>query len=155
MANFWFPHALHQIGSGALNLGTQVLGVTLNEDVNTLRTDGAGGVDHTQLSGITTPNYHPNADFAANKQLANVQFLKDAANNRSELTADPTVFTSLPNSGEDVGDAMVYARVTDETDSYGIAAFDTQGFPFTPTGSDNTINWNAEGVLQLASAGTP
>lgn len=145
MPNFWYTHAKNQLGAGALNLGTADLRVLLAEVPNTTEDDDANR-DVTSISGFTTLNEHPTAGRIA---LVNQVYAVDNANNRSELTADPTVFPNLADSGEQVQNAILYLHVTDDTDSYPVASFDTGGFPFTPTGEDNTITWNAEGVVQV------
>ena len=45
--------------------------------------------------------------------------------------------------------ALLYIHVTDDTDSIPAAWIDTGGFPFDGTGANNTIQWNALGIVQL------
>lgn len=153
MANFWYPHPLHLLGQGTfildpLEVGNETLAALLVITGTTALQDDANR-DVVALSGFGTLAEHPSA---GRPTLANVSYDKDAGNNRTEITADPTVFTSLadPGGGNQVEAVIVYAERGLDSVDVPIAAFDTGGFPFTPTGSDNTVNWNAEGALQLA-----
>ena len=147
---FWYPHAAHEIGLGTYNLGTAVIRTLLVLTGTSALTDDANR-DVTNVAAFTTLNEHPSA---LRVTLSNQSYDKDAANNRSELTADPSVFSSLPNTGSDVVAAISYLFGTSDADSPPMWAADDNGFPFTPTGSDNTITWDAEGAVQITTPAT-
>lgn len=74
----------------------------------------------------------------------------DDPNNRSEFDANNFTWTALGGAANETAQAMVLiAFVTAATDSTAVAYIDTGGFPFTTNGSDVTVTWNVEGVIQL------
>lgn len=79
---------------------------------------------------------------------------QDDANDRAEFDANNATFSSVTQAGsETVVAAVVYKHVTNDSDSIPIAFIDNMtGMPLTPNGSDITITWDAQGILQLASA---
>lgn len=151
MTNFWYPNGLHEVALGNINLGSADLRVILCELTNTTQ-DNDANRDANFIDDFTTLNEHPTG---GREIVANTTLAKDAPNNRSEVTADPTVWTALVDSGENVTNAVLYLHVATDADSIPIASFNTGGFPFTPTGSDNTITWNVEGMLQIDTTTGP
>lgn len=151
MTNFWYPHAIHQVGSGALNLGAADLRVILVLVGTTADLDDANR-DVTSISGFVDLKEHTAAGRIA---LVNETFAKVAAQNWSVLTADPTTWNPLPVSVPplDVKAAILYQHITDDTDSYPVAWIDEGGYPVTPTGlTRHTINWDLVlGALQVRS----
>ncbi len=81
--------------------------------------------------------------------LANEAVNIDDGNDRAELDADDSSFTSLSGDGtRDVQGALIYKHVTNDTDSPAIAFVDfSADIPSTATQID--VPWNAEGILQL------
>lgn len=77
---------------------------------------------------------------------------QDDANDRAEFDAADVTFSSVSRAGsETVVAFVVYKHVTADSDSIPIAFVDSAtGLPLTPNGSDITIAWNAEGILQLS-----
>lgn len=76
---------------------------------------------------------------------------QDDVNDRAEFDAADVTFTAVSQlAAETVVAAVLFKFVTTDADSIPIAHIDTGGFPKTPNGSDITITWNAEGILQLA-----
>ena len=76
----------------------------------------------------------------------------DDTNNRAEFDANDASFTGLGgNAARAIQGALVYRHITNDTDSVPIAFIDfTADIPATATQID--IPWDAEGILQGASA---
>lgn len=85
------------------------------------------------------------------KALASADVAIDAPNNRVEFTADPSIWTALGAGTRQGAAAIIYKHVTNDADSPVISAFTDGGFPFTASGADFPINWNAEGLIQAAT----
>lgn len=77
---------------------------------------------------------------------------QDDANDRAEFDADDVTFSSVSQAASETVVAVVYYKhVTDDTDAIPIAFDDSlTGLPLTPNGSDITITFSAEGILQLS-----
>ena len=96
------------------------------------------------------------ADVAANelsgtgyarKTLTGEATSQDDVNNRAEGDANDPTWTAI-NAGTAAA-AILFAFVTNDADSWLIAHIDTGGFPITTNGGDLTIQFNAEGVIQV------
>lgn len=83
------------------------------------------------------------------KVLAGEALATDATNDRVELTATATTWTTLGAGTRSVAGALVYKHVTNDADSPVLAWFDDGGFPKAATGSDFTVTWSSEGLMQL------
>jgi hypothetical protein len=81
------------------------------------------------------------------KALVNRQVVADQANNRAEADADDVSWANATLVS--VTAAVVYREGTSDADSKLIAYFDS-GFPVSPTAVDLILQWNAEGILQVA-----
>lgn len=146
MANQFFDHGKHTLGLGDLEFDTADWRCLLVMTGYSFATDRAV----TSLSGSTTilANEYDGANYAR-QALANEAWTKDATNHRSELTCDPIVFSSLgPGSAQCVA-AIIFVFITNDSDSYPFLDINDGGFPFDGTGSDNTINPDAEGLIQI------
>lgn len=143
MVNSFFNHFKHQVGLAAVNFSTvdwRVLLTMSNYDYATEKDDSF--LSTMTLDECDGANY-------ARQALASEAWTKDATNNRSELTADPVVFSALGAGTRQNESAVLYIHAG--ADSANIPALDMNegGFPFDGTGSDNTITFDAEGVIQL------
>ena len=84
------------------------------------------------------------------KALAAQVVNQDDPNNRAELDAVDITWTALgAGTRQNVG-MILYKHVTNDADSIPIAYMDSGGFPFDGNGGDETVHWNAEGILQVA-----
>lgn len=97
----------------------------------------------TDLDEMVATNY-------SRKALASEAVSENAGGNRAEFDATDVVWTALGAGARAVQGAIVYKHVSSDADSIPIAFIDTGGFPFTASGADFTIQWNAAGILQLA-----
>lgn len=83
------------------------------------------------------------------KVLANKAVNKDDANDRAEFDADDVTWTTLAACTRQLVGALLYKHVTNDADSPIIAWVEFAAAK-TPDGSDFTIQWNVEGILQLS-----
>jgi hypothetical protein len=145
MANFWYNEAKRALAAGELDLDTDDLRVILVMTFTTADTED----DVNTISGFTTLDEYDHVGYAR-VAIANLQINEDAANDRAEVDGDNTVFASLGVGTRQCQAAIVYKHVTNDADSVPIAFYDTGGFPFDGTGSNVTIQWNTQGILQIA-----
>ena len=81
--------------------------------------------------------------------LASEATSQDDANDRAEFDATDFVFSAVAAQNAIVA-VLVFKFVTNDSDSIPIMFIDSMtGLPLTPNGSDITITWNAQGILQL------
>ena len=101
-------------------------------------------IDH-ELSGTGYVAGHGNS---GRKTIASKAFSEDDPNDRGEFDAADLVWTAI-NAG--IADAVILLKEgsSDDTDALLIAYIDSGGFPVTTNGGDFTVQWNAEGILQL------
>lgn len=144
MASFLYNEFKRASAAGELDLNAhdiRVLLVMTNTTVDT-QNDGINFVNgFTTLDEMDGTNY-------ARKTLANEAVNKDDANDRAEFDADDVVWTGLGNGTRQIQGALLFRFVTNDTDSVPIAFVEFLS-TINPGGSDLTIQWNAEGVLQL------
>jgi len=145
MANFIFNEAKRALAAGELDLDTDDLRLMLVMTNTTADTED----DVNFVGSFTTLDEYDGASYAR-QAIAGKVINEDAANNRAELDGTDTVFTSLGAGTRQAQAAVLYKHVTNDADSVPIAYFDTGGFPFDGTGSNVTVQWNAEGILQVA-----
>ncbi len=98
------------------------------------------------LNDFTTLDEHATA---GRKALANEAVNKDDANDRAEFDADDVTWTALANGARAIAGALIYKHV-DGTDANDLViAWIEFASTQNPGGSDFTIQFNAEGILQL------
>jgi len=162
MANFVYNHFKHLVGSAGTgaNLTTadfRVLFVMTNTTAGPLGTDNSGtdAEDVLTVGGFDDLDEydgsgHPAGGIALTYPVSQVaSYTKNAANNRSELDADDVLFSALAAGTRQAAAAFLYSFISDLASSIPVAWYDSGGFPFTGSGSDVTIQWNAGGVLQV------
>jgi hypothetical protein len=100
------------------------------------------------LADFTTIDKDDGANFAV-KACANQAVNKDDANDRAELDADDITWTALGNGTRQLVGALIKKHV-DGTDANDLAiAWVEFASAQSPGGSDFTVSWDAEGILQL------
>jgi len=82
------------------------------------------------------------------KALANEAVNKDDANDRAEFDADDVTWTALGVGTRTTVGVLVYKFVATDADHVPICYVEFAG-AVTHDGTDFTIQWNAEGILQL------
>lgn len=144
MANFWYNEAKRALAEGELDLVDDTLMVMLVMTNTTVDTED----DKNTLSGFTTLDEYDGANYARGT-IASLAIAEDSANDRAEIDGADQVFASLGAGTRQCQAAVIYKFVTNDSDSVPIAYYDTGGFPFDGTGSNVTIQWNAQGILQI------
>lgn len=105
-------------------------------DANTL----AGFSNLDEMTGV---NY-------VRKALAAEAVTENAGSNRAEFDAQDLTWTALGAGPRQVVGAVLYKHVASDADSVPVAYIDTGGFPFTASGADFSVFWNAAGILHAA-----
>lgn len=101
------------------------------------------------LADYTTLDEMDGANYVV-KALANEAVNKDDANDRAEFDADDVTYTALGDGTRAVQGVELYKHV-DGTDANDLAcAFIQFSTNQNPGGSDFSIQWSAEGILQLS-----
>lgn len=110
----------------------------------------AGGandpVDH-ELSGTGYVSGHANS---GRKTLASKTITVDKPNDRTEFDAADVVWPGI-NAGTAAQAEIHKEGSADDTTARLLCHVDSGGFPLVTNGTDLTIQWNTEGVLQLST----
>lgn len=144
MANFVYTGAKTKLANADLDLASADLRALLVMTNTTADTEK----DVANIAAFSTLDEHDGANYAR-KTLADEAVAQDDANDRAELDATDVTWTALGAGTRQCQALVVYVHVTNDSDSYPFLYIDTGGFPFTATGADVTIQWNAEGIFQL------
>ena len=146
MANIVYNKGLQGILNGDFDLLTSNIRVALvtssytaNKDDDFYDDGGANDVIDHELSGT---GYTAKGELLGTKAVT-----MDDANDRAEFDAANSVWSGI-NAGTAAA-AVVYYDSGVATTSHLIAYIDQGGFPIVTNGGDLTINWNAEGILQI------
>lgn len=149
MASFVYgPGALAMIlGSGVTNtldflnhtiqVGLSTSTHVPNKDNNFLDDAGADDFIDGELSGTGYTR----------QTLGSKTLAYDSANDRVEFDAADTVWTAI--TAGTAAQATVHRDNTTDATSTLMCNVDTGGFPVVTNGGDLTIQWNAEGIVQL------
>ncbi len=146
MANFIYTEAKRALAEGEIDFASDDIRVVLcmtnttcdtEEDVTLMNGFSGDGLDEYDGS-----NYGRAA-------LANEAVASDEANDRAEFDATDYEFTALGVGTRQCQGAVLYQHVTNDTDSIPIAWIDAGGFPFDGNGGNVTIQWNAQGIIQI------
>lgn len=100
------------------------------------------------LSDFTTIDVCDGANYV-DKALASEAVNKDDANDRAEFDADDVTWTALDVGTRTTVGVLVYKFDTDDDSSVPIAFIEFAS-AVTHDGTDFAIQWNTEGILQLA-----
>jgi hypothetical protein len=144
MASFVYQRFKERIAEAAVNFASADFRVLLAMTNTTADTEKNANA----ISGFTTLD-ECNGSGYARVDLAGVARVRDDGNAIVYLDASDAVFTSLgPGTRQNQG-AVLFIFVTADSDHIPAAWIDSGGFPFDGTGSNNTIQWNALGIVQL------
>ncbi len=146
MANFAYNEAKRALAEAETDYGTGggTFRVMLNMTATTVDTED----DVNTISGFTNLDEYDGASYAR-QTLAGQVVNEDVANNRAEFDATDAVFSTLGVGATNAENALVFRFVTTDADSVPQAYIDTGGFPFAGNGGDVTLQWNAEGIIQV------
>jgi len=152
MANLVYNRAKKEILDGTIDLVNDTIKVMLvtssyvADDAHDF-VDEAGAndpIDHE----LTGTGYAAGFAGAGRKTLSAKAFAEDDANNRGEFDDTADITWTAIDAGTAAA-AIVYKHITSDAASVLIAYIDQGGFPVVTNGGDLTIQWNAEGILQL------
>lgn len=144
MASLVYTYAKQKIANGTIDLDTHDIRVALVGTSTTCDTEE----DVALMNGFTTLDECDATDYAR-VALANEAVNVDTANDRGEFDADDAAFGAIGNGTNfTIQGAVIYKHVTDDTDSLPIAYIEFAS-TLTTNGGTVTINWNAEGIIQL------
>lgn len=132
--------------AGEIDLNADDIRIHLCMTNSTAGTQNDGVVT---VSNITTVDKFDGSGYVL-KALANEAVNKDDANDRAEFDADDVTYTALGN-GTRAAQGVLIHKYVDGTDANDLViAYVQFSANQNPGGSDFTIQWNAEGILQLA-----
>jgi hypothetical protein len=161
MANFVYNTAAKELLDGTIDLTTDTIEIMLVTSSYVADRDNdvvdAGGANDPIDHEINATNY-TGGHAGAGRHAANggsPAWTVDKTNDRAEFDADdPSTWTALGNGTNDtIAAAIVIKRgAADDTTARLIAYIDTTtgtpSLPFTTNGSDFTLNYNTEGLIQ-------
>lgn len=148
MADFAYNIACFQLLNGDLDFNApddiRVLLLESKSDVNKDDVDVAAVLARAGTTELSSTGY-------SRQTLTGEGTIQDDTNDRGEFdAADPTFSSLVQATSETIVAYLVFKFITDDSSSIPIIQADISP-AITPNG-DFTIQWNAEGVLQLASA---
>lgn len=148
MADFAYNIFAKQLLDGDIDLNApddiRVLLFESKSDVNKDDADVAAVLARGGTTELTSTNY-------GRVSLANEATSQDDANDRAEFDADDAVFSNLVQAtSETITGYLVFKFVTNDAGSIPLVQGDISP-AITPNG-DLTMQWDAQGIIQLASA---
>lgn len=103
-------------------------------------------VDADNTSGYTLDEMD-GANYAR-VALANEAVNTDDTNDRAEFDADDVTISSLGNGTRQMQGALIHEHITNDAGSFPLCFVEFSS-TINPGGSTFTIQWNAEGIVQL------
>jgi hypothetical protein len=149
MADFGYNIFCGALMQGTINLleagdDVRVLLLEANSDVEADDDDIATVLGRAGTTELSSTNY-------TRQNIGTQVVAQDDANDRAEFNGDPITFSNLVQAGsETIVAYLVYKFVTNDAGSTPMQHQDISPAK-TPNG-DFTINWDAQGITQLASA---
>ena len=147
MASVMYNEAKRAIAAGEIDLNAHDIRVALLMTNTTADTEN--DAINTVANFTTLDEFDGSGYTSGGVALANEAVNKDDANDRAEFDADDATFTTIGAGTRAIQGALVYKFVTALSSSIPICFVD---FPadVTADGSTLVVQWNAEGILQLA-----
>ena len=156
MASLVYNIAKAAIFDGTLDLDTDTLKVMLVDNSYTANADDnyvdEGASDplaaEAAFAAAGNASGYVSGSGSSDRKVLSLTVSTDDTNDRAELNSA----ASTTWSGIDCGTAaaaIVYQDVGLDTVNVLIAYIDSGGFPVVTNGGDFTINWNADGILQI------
>lgn len=145
MASQFYNEAKRAIMAGEIDMAADDIRVRLEMGNTTADTENDGIVN---IADFTTKDPCDGSAYV-DKALANQAVNKDDANDRAEFDADNVVWTALGVGTRTTVGALIYKYVDGTNANDLVIAWVEFASPVTHDGTDFTIQWNAEGILQL------
>ncbi len=153
MVDFHYNDAARRVYDGDLDMLVNAIRVGLStsthvpiRDNDFLDESGADDFVDGELSGT---GYVAGFGGSGRLLLASKTIVVDKPNDRAEFDAADITWSGI-NAGT-AAQATILKEVTNDTLSITIANVDSGGFPIVTNGGDLTIQWNAEGIIQLST----
>lgn len=153
MSDFHYTEAAKQIYDQTLDMLVDTIKVGLststhvpNRDNDFLDESGADDFVDGELSGT---GYTSGFGGSGRKTLGSKTIVVDKANDRAEFDAADVTWTAI--SAGTAAQITLLKEITNDAASLTIANVDSGGFPIVTNGGDLTIQWNAEGIIQLST----
>jgi len=150
MASLVYNTAKKEIFDGTIDLTAADIKVMLIGTATPYTPDADHDtVDQASGSELSATNYTGGFAGAGRKAFASPAIAVDKTNDRAEFDATDLTWTSLGGAANDTVEAAIIIReVTNDAGSRLIAYIDLTNT--TTDGSNFTIQWDAEGILQLS-----
>ena len=145
MAAFVYHKTLAKLIDGTIDLNSHDMRVALVMSNTTADTE----TDVEFMNGFTTLD-EMNGSGYSRATLANEAVNTDLTNDRAEFDADDITFSALGNGTRQIQGYIVLRHVTNDTDSLPVVYRDFAA-TINPGGNDVVVQWNAEGIVQLAN----
>lgn len=142
MASHLFNYFKQQSAAGNIDLDADDIRLILCMTNTTADTENDG---ISFVGNLTTLDEFDGANYARQALTGEAVNLDDP-NDRAEFDADNVTINSLGAGTRSIAGALIYKHVTNDANSPVIAWIE---FSATPDGSNFTIQWDAEGILQL------
>jgi hypothetical protein len=145
MASAWYNVGKDAVMDGTIDLLTTTLKLMLvsNSETFTINDANLAAISNNEVTGT---GYSGGFGGTGRKTLGSKQVNLDTSNNRAEFDSTVDVTWSSVTIGT-VRAAILCYEITSDTDSLPIAFLDLGDV--VTNGGDLTIQWNAEGILQL------
>lgn len=148
MASHFFNYAKQQLANGGIDLNSDPIYAILCMTNTTADTENDG---ISYVADLTTLDEADGSAYVR-KELSSLAVNLDDANDRAEFDADDLTYTALGAGTRTVAGILIYKDADDDGASADDAANPVIAWietTFTPDGSDVTVQWNAEGILQF------
>jgi hypothetical protein len=134
-----------------IDLNADPIWIALLMSNTTADTDNDGD---SNVGDLTTLDECDGANYVR-KELGSLAVNLDDANDRAEFDAADVTWTALGNGTRQIVGVLIYKDADDDGDpaddaNNPLIAWIEFASPVNPGGADFTIQWNAEGILQLA-----
>ena len=144
MASLVNNYFKQRVAEGVIDLDADTLKIQLLMTNTTADTEA----NVQTLDGYTTLDEMDGANYAV-KTLGSLTHALDTGNNRFELDAADVTYTALGAGTRNVQGVLLYKHVDGTDGNDQPIAFIEFGSALAADGSDVTISWDAEGLLQL------
>lgn len=151
MASHLFNKFKQRSAAAEIDLNADAIYVALCMTNTTADTENDGD---SEVGDLTTLDECDGTNYVR-KELANIAVNLDDTNDRAEFDADDVTWTALGNGTRELAGALVYKDADDDGDSADDAsnpliAWIEFASTVNPGGANFSIQWNAEGIIQLA-----
>ena len=142
MANFLYNSAKTGFVNGTIDWDDSTIKAMLVKDTYT------PDKDHKFVADVTPASNELSDASYSRKTLQNKTVTQDDVNDVAKVDSDDLTWTAI-NAGTAAG-MVIYKENTGDADNVLIAYINDGGFPVTTNGGDLIMEFNAEGIIQLA-----